>query len=120
MNSTDGHTSVSMNWSRSFTDMHYHDNNGVSTADRAVVTVPPLPYAHDVQEFHYDLEIPLSPTYGISIWGKTQVVRAPTYSLAPSAMLWWWTRVRRLAHHFLIGEYGAGTMADNYDRAVLP
>jgi ferrous iron transport protein B len=88
-------------------------------AIRAVDTVLPFPHTHDTQESHYTLEIPLSPTYGISIWENTQMVKAPTYSLAPSATLGWWTQVRRLAHDFLVGQYGVITMALSYSLAIV-
>lgn len=88
-------------------------------AIRAVDTVLPFPHTHDLQESHYSLEIPLSPTHGIPIWENTQTVIAPTYSLAPSAMLGGWTQVRRLAHDFLVGEYGVITMALSYSLAIV-
>jgi ferrous iron transport protein B len=86
---------------------------------RAVDAVLPFPHTHDMQESHYSLEIPLSPAHGVSIWESTQIVRAPTYSLAPSATLGWWTQVRRLAHDFLVGEYGVITMALSYALAIV-
>ena len=88
-------------------------------AIRAVDTVLPFPHTHDMQESHYSLEIPLSPIHGISIWENTQTVIAPTYSLAPSATLGGWTQVRRLAHDFLVGEYGVITMALSYSLAIV-
>jgi ferrous iron transport protein B len=88
-------------------------------AIQVVDIVLPFPHTHDTQESHYNLEIPLSPTYGISIWENTQIVSAPTYSLAPSATLGGWTQVRRLAHDFLVGEYGVITMALSYSLAIV-
>ncbi len=88
-------------------------------AIRAVDAALPFPHTHDMQESHYSLEIPLSPAHGVSIWESTQIVRAPTYSLAPSATLGWWTQVRRLAHDFLVGEYGVITMALSYALAIV-
>ncbi len=88
-------------------------------AIRAADAVLPFPHTHDMQVSHYSLEIPLSPAHGVSIWDNTQIVRAPTYSLAPSATLGWWTQVRRLAHDFLVGEYGVITMALSYALAIV-
>jgi ferrous iron transport protein B len=88
-------------------------------AIRAVDAVLPFPHTHDRQESHYSLEIPLSPAHGVSIWENTQIVEAPTYSLAPSATLGGWTQVRRLAHDFLVGEYGVITMALSYALAIV-
>ena len=58
------------------------------------------------KQFHYRLEIPLSPTHGIPVRESARTVVAPTYSLAPGAMPGRWTQARRLAHNFLTGEYG--------------
>ena len=88
-------------------------------AIRVVDTVFPFPHTHDTQASHYSLEIPLSPTHGVSIWENNQIVSAPTYSLAPSATLEGWTQVRRLAHDFLVGEYGVITMALSYSLAIV-
>ena len=88
-------------------------------AIRAVDTVLPFPHTHDLQESQYSLEIPLSPAHGISIWGNTRIVVAPTYSLAPGATPEGWTQVRRLAHDFLVGEYGVITMALSYSLAIV-
>jgi ferrous iron transport protein B len=88
-------------------------------AIRVVDTVLPFPHTHDTQQSHYTLEIPLSPTHGISVWENTRTVTAPTYLLAPSATLGWWTRVRRLAHDFLVGQYGVITMALSYSLAIV-
>ena len=88
-------------------------------AIRVVDTVLPFPHTHDTQASHYSLEIPLSPTHGVSIWENNQIVSAPTYSLAPSATLEGWTQVRRLAHDFLVGEYGVITMALSYALAIV-
>ncbi|HUJ71193.1 MAG TPA: ferrous iron transporter B [Verrucomicrobiae bacterium] len=88
-------------------------------AIHAVDAVLPFPHTHDLQESHYSLEIPISPAHGISIWDNTQIVVAPTYSLAPGATPGGWTQVRRLAHDFLVGEYGVITMALSYSLAIV-
>ncbi|HVM60971.1 MAG TPA: ferrous iron transporter B [Verrucomicrobiae bacterium] len=79
----------------------------------------PFPHTQDTQVSHYSLEIPLSPTHGISVWDSTRTVVAPTYSLAPGAMPGRWTQARRLAHDFLVGEYGVITMALSYSLAIV-
>ena len=88
-------------------------------AIHAVDAVLPFPHTHDLQESHYSLEIPISPAHGISIWDNTRIVVAPTYSLAPGATPEGWTQVRRLAHDFLVGEYGVITMALSYSLAIV-
>jgi GTPase SAR1 family protein len=136
--------------------MNCHEDNIVTTEDRATATRPPMivlignpnvgksvlftkltanslvvsncpgttteiAHTQDTQQSRYSLEIPLSPTHGISVWDNTQTVTAPTYLLAPSATLGRWIRVRRLAHDFLVGQYGVITMALSCSLAfVLP
>ena len=43
---------------------------------------------------------------GIVIAESLRTVLAPTYSLAPGATLGGWTQTKRLAHDFLVGQYG--------------
>jgi hypothetical protein len=50
-----------------------------------------MPMNCHTPESFYSLEIPFLPTGGISVRENTRIVNAPTYSLAPSAMLGWWT-----------------------------
>ena len=88
-------------------------------AIRAVDTILPFPHTHGTLESHYSLEIPLSPTHGVSVWENTRTVAAPTYLLAPGAMPGRWTQVKRLAHDFLVGEYGVITMALSYALAIV-
>ena len=88
-------------------------------AIRVVDAVLPFPHQHDTRTSDYSLEIPFSPTHGFPVWENTQNVIAPTYSLDPSATLGWWTRARRLAHDFLVGEYGLITMALSYALAIV-
>jgi Fe2+ transport system protein B len=67
----------------------------------------------------YKFEIPLTPAGGILLHQSSRDILAPTYSLDPSATLGGWTQVRRLAHDFLVGEYGVITTALSYALAIV-
>jgi ferrous iron transport protein B len=88
-------------------------------AIRAIDVVLPFPHTHDTQKSDYEFEVPLTPTHGILLYGSSRDILAPTYSLDSSATLGWWTEGSRLAHDFLVGEYGVVTMALSYALAIV-
>jgi len=88
-------------------------------AIHAVDTLLPFPHTHQMEHSDYQLKIPLVPTRGILLGTSSRDVLAPTYSLAPGATLGGWTQARRLAHDFLVGEYGVITMALSYAFAIV-
>jgi ferrous iron transport protein B len=88
-------------------------------AIRAVDAVLPFPHAHDLQISHFKLEIPFTPAHGISLRESAKTVLAPTYSLDPNATLGWSAQAKRLAHDFLVGQYGVITMALSYAFAIV-
>jgi ferrous iron transport protein B len=88
-------------------------------AIRAVDAVLPFPHTHDTQASVFKLKIPLTPANGILLRESTQDILAPTYAIDPSATLGWWTRAMRLAHDFLVGQYGMITMALSYALAIV-
>ena len=88
-------------------------------AIRLVDAALPFPHQHDTQISQYTFELPFTPTHGIPLWTSSQTVSAPTYSLDPSATLGWWSSLSRLAHDFLVGEYGVVTMALSYALAIV-
>jgi ferrous iron transport protein B len=88
-------------------------------AIRAVDALLPFPHEHQLQTSTFTLEIPVTPAHGIPLLESTATIRAPTYVLAPDATLGGWTRSRRLAHDFLVGEYGVITMALSYALAIV-
>jgi ferrous iron transport protein B len=88
-------------------------------AIRAIDVVLPFPHTHLTQRSGYKFEIPLTPTRGILLYESSRDILAPTYSLDSSATLGWWTEGRRLAHDFLVGEYGIVTMALSYALAIV-
>jgi len=52
----------------------------------------------------YKFQIPF--TLALAIAGSQRTVLAPTYSLAPGATPGGWTQTIRLAHDFLLEQYG--------------
>ncbi len=88
-------------------------------AIRAADALLPFPHEHQWQTSTFKLEIPVTPAHGVLLHESTATIRAPTYVLAPDATSGWWTRSRRLAHDFLVGEYGVITMALSYALAIV-
>ncbi|HUJ08912.1 MAG TPA: ferrous iron transporter B [Verrucomicrobiae bacterium] len=88
-------------------------------AIRAVDAVLPFPHTQEMQKSIYKLEFPLTPTRGILLHESSRNILAPTYSLAPDATFGGWTQARRLAHDFLVGQYGVITMALSYAFAIV-
>ena len=88
-------------------------------AIRAVDVVLPFPHTHEMVKSDYKFEIPLTPARGITLYQSSRDILAPTYSLAPGATLGGWTQVRRLAHDFLVGQYGVITTALSYALAIV-
>ncbi len=88
-------------------------------AIRVADTVLPFPHTNHTEVSQYKFQIPLTPTRGIAIAESQRTVLAPTYSIAPNATFGGWTQTRRLAHDFLVGQYGVITMAVSYALAIV-
>ncbi|MBI5397733.1 MAG: ferrous iron transporter B [Verrucomicrobia bacterium] len=88
-------------------------------AIRAVDAVLPFPHQHAMEPSEYKLEIPFTPTRGIELMTSTRETLAPKYSLSAGATLSWWQQALRFIHDFLVGEYGAITMAFSYGFAIV-
>jgi ferrous iron transport protein B len=88
-------------------------------AIRLADAVLPFPHTNHTEVSQYKFQIPLTPARGIVIAESQRTVLAPTYSIAPGATLGGWTQTRRLAHDFLVGQYGVVTMAISYALAIV-
>jgi ferrous iron transport protein B len=88
-------------------------------AIHTVDTVLPFPHEHETHDSAYEFEIPLTPTKGIPISGSAKSVLAPASHVTAGATLSWWEHVKRFIHDFLVGEYGAITMAISYALAIV-
>lgn len=88
-------------------------------AIRAVDAVLPFPHTHEHHLSNFKLEFPLTPGHGILLRESSADILAPAYSHGPDAMSGWWPQSKRLAHDFLVGEYGLITMAISYALAIV-
>ncbi len=88
-------------------------------AIRAVDAVLPFPHAHEHQISNFKLEFPLTPAHGVLLRESSADILAPAYSHGPDATSGWWPQSKRLAHDFLVGQYGMITMAISYALAIV-
>ncbi|MFQ5350159.1 MAG: FeoB small GTPase domain-containing protein [Thermoanaerobaculia bacterium] len=87
----------------------------IETADRLL----PFPHAHEVGAVPGSLALPLSPVHEIELFAwQTESLRTG-YQLTPGAELSAGRATLRFAHDFLVGEYGAVTMALSYSLAIV-
>lgn len=88
-------------------------------AIHAVDTILPFPHEHAMQASEYSLEIPITPSRGISLFSNTAQVISPAYTLAANAPHDWLHNTLRFIHDFLVGEFGLITMALSYGFAIV-
>jgi ferrous iron transport protein B len=86
---------------------------------RAADAVLGFPHRHDVVSSEYRLEVPFTPTHGVTLCENSRQIIAPTYSLEPGATLGAWMQAKRFVHDFFVGEYGLITMALSYALAIV-
>lgn len=88
-------------------------------AIRAADAVLPFPHRHATEAVEAAVAVPLTPVHevGIADWSR-QVLR-PEYELAAGATLSGGQRAVRFVHDFLVGPYGAVTMALSYALAIV-
>jgi ferrous iron transport protein B len=86
---------------------------------RAVDAVLPFPHSHKQETILYTFSLPLTPVSQIPIAKTERTVITPVYTLAPQVRLSWWQEVLRFLHDFLVGPYGAITMALSYAFAIV-
>lgn len=86
---------------------------------QAVDAVLPFPHSHQQEKILYTFSLPLTPVSQIPIAKTERTVITPVYTLAPRVPLSWWQEVLRFLHDFLVGPYGAITMALSYAFAIV-
>ncbi len=79
----------------------------------------PFPHAHEVDASEYTFAIPLTLSHEIELLTTVEQVTAPGYELLPGTELTGLQNVFRYSHDFLVGEYGAVTMAIAYGFAIV-
>ena len=81
--------------------------------------VLPFPHVHRQESIAYTFSLPLTPVSQIPLAKVERTVITPVYTMAPQARLAWWQEVLRFLHDFLVGPYGAITMALSYAFAIV-
>jgi ferrous iron transport protein B len=85
----------------------------------ATDAVLPFPHAHDTEALTYTFGIPATPVHEVTVGSVEREVVRPSYTLAPGAELSAVQQVLRFVHDFLVGPYGAVTMALAYAFAIV-
>ena len=88
-------------------------------AIRAADAVFPFPHTHATTESAATFALPVTPVHEVPLGVIERTVLSPAYSLAPGTKLGTGAAVRRFFHDFLVGEYGAVTMALSYAFAIV-
>lgn len=89
-------------------------------AIRAADALLPFPHHHPVAPVTAEVALPLSPVHALPLATLERAVAGPAYALTvPAAELGTAARLARFAHDFLVGEYGAVTMALSYALAIV-
>jgi ferrous iron transport protein B len=87
----------------------------ITTLDRLL----PFPHSHEVRAVPGALAVPLSPVHEIELFSWQTNAVGTDYALTPGAELTTGQAALRFAHDFLVGEYGALTMALSYALAIV-
>jgi ferrous iron transport protein B len=88
-------------------------------AIRAVDAVLPFPHAHDTESIAVSIGIPATPVHEVTLGTLEHDATVPSYSVEPGAELSLLQRGLRFLHDFLVGPYGAITMALSYAFAIV-
>jgi ferrous iron transport protein B len=86
---------------------------------RVVDTLLPFPHQHELHESKYTLAFPLAPKRGIELFSNVREVTVPAYAAPPDVSRGPWLLTKRFLHDFLVGKYGAITMALSYGFAIV-
>jgi ferrous iron transport protein B len=88
-------------------------------AIRAVDVVLPFPHLHHTETVAVSVGIPATPVHEIPLGTLQRDVIVPGYAVDPGVELSAVQKVLRFGHDFLVGEYGAITMALSYAFAIV-
>jgi len=87
-------------------------------AIRVADWVLPFPHEHETAPIRLDLGVPATPVHDVAIASVERTVTVPDYRLtAPELTAG--QEVRQFVHDFLVGPYGAITMAVSYALAIV-
>lgn len=88
-------------------------------AIRVADTLLPFPHYHETAHLSAAISIPLTPVRGIVLGHLERTAVTPAYSLDAGAHLGALGQTARFVHDFLVGPYGAVTMALSYALAIV-
>ena len=88
-------------------------------AIRVVDALLPFPHQHELHESKYTLAFPLAPKRGVELFSNVREVTVSAYAVPPNAPSGRWLATKRSVHDFLVGKYGAITMALSYGFAIV-
>ena len=87
----------------------------IETADALL----PFPHLHGTEPVTMEVGIPVTPVHGVPILESTRTVLQTSYTISSGVELSVTQRIFRFVHDFLVGEYGAVTMALSYALAIV-
>jgi ferrous iron transport protein B len=87
----------------------------IGVADRLL----PFDHVHEMRAVPYTLGVPLSPVHEIALGSWETTARSTAYTVASSPAPTSGEIVLRFLHDFLVGQYGAVTMALSYAFAIV-
>ncbi len=85
----------------------------------AVDAVLPFPHLHDLEAISTSVAVPVTPVHEIELVEVERTVVVPAYSMDPNVTLSWLQRIAQFLHDFLVGPFGAVTMAVSYALAIV-
>jgi len=78
-----------------------------------------FPHVHETENIAVSIGIPATPVHEVTLGTLEREVIVPTYTMAPGVELSALQRVLRFLHDFLVGPFGAITMALSYAFAIV-
>ncbi|HSK81180.1 MAG TPA: ferrous iron transporter B [Thermoanaerobaculia bacterium] len=88
-------------------------------AIRAADAVLPFPHTHEEETASFTFALPITPVREVALGTFEKTVLSSKYTMAPGAPLGFGGEVLRFFHDFLVGQYGAITMALSYAFAIV-
>lgn len=88
-------------------------------AIRVTDALLPFPHGHTSEVIAHPVGLPVSPVTQVDVVTLTRTAITPEYTLAPGVSLNPLQQVLRFVHDFLVGQFGAITMALSYALAIV-
>jgi ferrous iron transport protein B len=88
-------------------------------AIRAADALLPFPHTHATEAIELSVVLPVTPVHEVGLGRSVRTAIVPEYELAPGSRLGAGGATLRFFHDFLVGEYGAVTMALSYAFAIV-